>query len=60
MADSENIKEVVNQVALQVAMVVMMLLSDTETGPWPTAAVSHGGIVRKAKERSSNTYKTSI
>ena len=33
MAESENIKEVVNQVTAQVAVMVMMMLRDTEAGP---------------------------
>ena len=40
MAGSENIK-VMNQAAVQMAMVVMMALWDTETGPWSTTEVSH-------------------
>ena len=35
MADSEGIKEVVNQVVVQAATVVMMAFWDTEKGPWP-------------------------
>ena len=41
MADSENIKEVVHQVAAQVLMAVMMVLRDTETGFWLTTVASH-------------------
>ena len=35
MADSENIKEILNQVAVQEATLVTMAFRDTETGPWP-------------------------
>ena len=35
MADSDSIKEIVNEVAVQVATAVMMAFRDTETGPWP-------------------------
>ena len=41
MVESDDIKEVVNQVAVQVAMVVMMVLRDTEAGPQPTTTASH-------------------
>ena len=34
MADSESIKEIVYQVAVQAATTVMMTFRDTETGPW--------------------------
>ena len=33
MAESENIKEVVDEVAIQAAKVVMMVVQDAETGP---------------------------
>ena len=33
MADSVSITEIINQVALQVATVVMIKFRDTETGP---------------------------
>ena len=36
-----KIKEIVNLMAVQVAVVVMMVLRDTEAGSWPTASVSH-------------------
>ena len=35
MVESENIKEVINQVAIQVIVAVMMALRDTEAGPGP-------------------------
>ena len=35
MADFESIKEIVNQVAVHAAIVVMMAFRDTETGPQP-------------------------
>ena len=41
MAESENIKEAVSQVAVQMAMVVMIALRDIETGLWLTIIVSH-------------------
>ena len=41
MVDSENIKEVVNQAAVQAVIAVMMPLRDTETGPQPTTVMSH-------------------
>ena len=41
MAKSDNIKEEVNQTAVQVAMMVILVLRDTERGPWPTTAESH-------------------
>ena len=41
MAESDNIKEVINQVVVQVAMAVMMALRDTEAGPHLSTAVSH-------------------
>ena len=40
MTESEKIKEVVNQVAIHAAMVVMMALSDAEVGLQPTMAAS--------------------
>ena len=36
MADSDSIKEQVNQVAVLAVKVVMMTFRDTDTGPWPT------------------------
>ena len=53
MADSESIKEIINQVAVQVAIVVMVAFRDTETGPWPatiqnkpeTQRQRHGGLI---------------
>ena len=33
MAESEGVKEIVNQVAVQVATAVMMAFSDTDVGP---------------------------
>ena len=41
MVESESIKEVINQGAVQVAMVVMMALRDTEVGFQLTTAVSY-------------------
>ena len=35
MKDSESIKEIVNQVVVQVAMLVMQALRDTNTAPEP-------------------------
>ena len=35
MADSESIKEIVNEMAMQEATTVMMAFRDTETGPQP-------------------------
>ena len=51
MADSASIKEIVNQVAVQAATVVMMAVRDTETVPLPattsnqleTQRQRHGG-----------------
>ena len=54
MEESENIKEVVNQVAIQVAMVVIMALRDTEAGSKPTSVVSH------EETQWANTGKTSV
>ena len=34
MAESESIKEIVNQVAIQLAMVVMKACRDMDTGSW--------------------------
>ena len=41
MAESESNIEIVNQVALQAAMVVMVALKDAEAVPSVTTAVSH-------------------
>ena len=41
MAESESIKEAVNQVAIQAAITVMMVLKDTEAEPQLTTMVSH-------------------
>ena len=41
MADSENIKEVVNQVVMQAEMTVIMALRDVEAGPQLITDVSH-------------------
>ena len=41
MAESENTKEVVNQLAVQAAMVVMTVLRDTEAGSQLTTMMSH-------------------
>ena len=41
MPESEDIKEVVNHVAVQAVMAVIVVLRETEAGPWPTTAVSH-------------------
>ena len=35
MADPENMKEIVNQAAMQAETLVMMIFRDTTTGPWP-------------------------
>ena len=40
MAESDYIKEVVNQAALQVAIAVMLALRDEEAGPKPTSTLS--------------------
>ena len=34
MADSDSIKELINQAAVQAATAVMVVFRDTETGPW--------------------------
>ena len=34
MADSESIKETVNQAAVQASTVVIIAIKDTDTGPW--------------------------
>ena len=41
MTESHNIKEVVNQAAMQAVMAVMMALRDTAAGSQLTTAVSH-------------------
>ena len=41
MEESESMKEVLKQVAIQVVMAVMVVPRDTEAGPKPTTAVSH-------------------
>ena len=41
MAESEGIKEVVNQAAMQAAVAVMMAFSYKEAGPQLTTVVSH-------------------
>ena len=41
MEESENIKELVNQVAVHVAKVVRMALRDTEAGSQLTTVMSH-------------------
>ena len=41
MNESEYIKEVVNQLAVQAAAAVMMVLRNTEVGPQLTTMVSH-------------------
>ena len=40
MEESEGIKEIVNQVAMQAETVVMMLRRDVEAGPWLTTMAS--------------------
>ena len=40
-AESEGIMEIVNQVAIQAATLVMMALRDVEAGPWVTTVASH-------------------
>ena len=41
MAESANIKDMVNQVAIKAVTAVMMTLRDVEAGPWPTTAAIH-------------------
>ena len=41
MTEPEGKKQTVNQVAVQVAKVVMMALTEAEEGPWPTTIASH-------------------
>ena len=41
MTESDNIKEVVNQVAMQAVVAVMMALRDMEGGSQMTTAVTH-------------------
>ena len=36
MADSESIEEILNQAAVQVATVVIMASTETDTESWPT------------------------
>ena len=38
--ESNNTKEIVNQVAMQEAMAAMMALRDMDAGPWLTTAAS--------------------
>ena len=52
MAESESIKDIVNQVAAQATLVVMMALRDAEARPWPTTAVSHRGLQKLRKSGS--------
>ena len=55
MAESESIKDIVNQAAKQADTVVMMAFKDTDTGPWPAIMPSQcqnqrqrdGGLVLK-------------
>ena len=41
MAESQSIKEVVNQAAIHAAMAVMIVLRYTDAGPQPPTVVSH-------------------
>ena len=53
MKDSESIKEIVNQAAMQTATVVIMTFRDTETGPqpaplqnqWESQRQKHSGLM---------------
>ena len=40
MAESESIKEIINGATIQVAMMVLMALRNTETGPQLTSSIS--------------------
>ena len=51
MAESDSIKEVVNQVAIQDVMAVMMVLRNVEAGPQPTSAAS-----QRATETQAQCY----
>ena len=44
MAESEGIKEKVNQVAIQAAMAVMMAFRETDTGSQTVIIPNHGPI----------------
>ena len=41
MVDSEDIKQIVNQVAIQAATAVMMAFTNTEAGPQPATTPNH-------------------
>ena len=47
MAESEGIKETVNQLAVQAATSVMMALRDAKKGPQPNTMASHGALQRQ-------------
>ena len=51
MVDLENIKEVVNQAAVQAANVVMMMLRDTEAGSQLITVASHRWPKRQRHSR---------
>ena len=48
MADPQSIREIVNQIAVQPPIVVMMAFRDTETGPWPAAMPNKWGNQRQS------------
>ena len=47
MADSEGIRETVNQAAMQAATTVTMEFRDTETGPQPATMHNQWGIQKQ-------------
>ena len=53
MADSERIKEIVNQAAIQVAMVVMMESRDIDAGPPTSHMATHKGVQKQAWHTST-------
>ena len=47
MAESEGMKEIVNQVAVQAATAVMTVLRDVDVGPKPTPTASQRKLQRQ-------------
>ena len=48
MAESESIYEIINQAAVQAAMVVMLVLRVTETGTWSATTPNQSDTVAEA------------
>ena len=49
MAESECMKEIVNQAAIQVAAPVIIALRNAEAGPWPTTMASQRESQRQSQ-----------